>query len=77
MACWKYGAAVQQRRGSVPLHEHHRAPRRALHPDVVDLELQIRQDARQALEPQAQGVPVVALAADRVDAAEAVMDSSG
>src|SRR5215475_726706 len=68
-------AAVQERRSPVPLHEHHRVPRRALHPDVLDLEMEIGQDACQALEPQAQSLFVVALATNRMDPAEAVMDS--
>src|SRR5215831_4061903 len=38
-------AAVQQRRGSVPLDEHHRVPGRPFHPDVVDREMEIGQHA--------------------------------
>ena len=67
-------AAVLQRGGAVPLHERGGVPRPALHPYVVDLEVEIGQDSTQALEPTAQGFYVVAFAPDRVGAAEAVMD---
>ena len=66
--------AVEQRCGAVPLHEHDGVPRPALHPDVVDLEVEIGQDAAEALKPAAQGFVVVALATNRVGAAKAVMD---
>src|SRR6516162_9333846 len=67
-------AAVLERGGAVPLHERGGVPRPALHPYVVDLEVEIGQDSTQALEPTAQGFYVVAFAPDRVGAAEAVMD---
>src|ERR687897_3897085 len=73
----RVAAAVQQRRGAVPLHEHHRVPRPAFDPDLLDLETEIGQDARETLEPAAQRFPVVALTTDGVDAAEAVMDVWG
>src|SRR5215211_1115728 len=66
--------AVEQRCSAVPLRKHGRVPRPALHPDVVDREMEIGQDAAVALKPAAQGVFVVALATNRVGAAKAVMD---
>ena len=42
--------------------------------DVVDLEMEIGQDAADALKPAAQGFLVVALTANRVGAGKAVMD---
>jgi hypothetical protein len=66
--------AVEQRRGAVPLRKHGGMPRPALHPDIVDLEMDIGQDAAEAFEPAAQGFLAVALAAKRVGAAKAVMD---
>src|SRR5262252_7392496 len=68
-------AVVQQCRSPIPLHEHHCVPWRAFHPDVLDLEMEIGQDSRQALEPQAQSLLVVTLTTNRVDPAETVMDS--
>jgi hypothetical protein len=44
------------------------------YPDVVDLEMEIGQDAADALKPAAQGFFVVALTTNRVGAAKAVMD---
>ena len=49
-------------------------PRPALHPDVVDLQMEIGQDAADALKPAAQGFFVVVLTTNRVGAAKAVMD---
>ena len=66
--------AVEQRCGAVPLGKHGGVPRPALHPDVVDLEMEIGQDAAEALKPAAQGFFVVALTTKRVGAGNAVMD---
>lgn len=66
--------AVEQRCGAVPLRKHGGMPRPALHPDVVDLEMEIGQDAAEALKPAAQGFFVVALTTKRVGAGKAVMD---
>src|ERR687898_2352567 len=66
--------AVQQRCRPVPLHKHGGIPRPAFHPDAVDLEMQVGQDARNALEPAAERFAVVALTTDRVGAAKAVMN---
>ena len=49
-------------------------PRPALHPDVVDLDIEIGQDAAEALKPAAQAFFVVALTTKRVGAGNAVMD---
>src|SRR5262249_34862649 len=68
-------AVVQQCRSPIPLHEHHCVPRRALHPDVLDLEMEIWQDSRQALEPKAYSLLVLALTAHRVAPAQPVLDS--
>src|SRR4051795_10307655 len=67
-------APDQQRRGPVPLHEHGGVPRPALHPDVVDLEVEIGQNAGESLEPESQRRLVMALTANRVVAEKAVMD---
>ena len=68
---------VEQRCGAVPLHEHHGVPRPALHPDIVDLQIEVGQDAGQPLEPLAQSLSVMPLTTDRVDAAEAMVDARG
>src|SRR5262245_28647466 len=65
--------AVQEGCRAVPLHEHGGVPGPALHPDLIDLEVQVRKDASEALEPAPQCVTVVALSADRVCAQEPVM----
>jgi hypothetical protein len=65
---------VEQRCGAVPLHKHGGMPRSALHPDLVDLEMEIGQDAAEALKPAAQGFFIVALTTNRVGAAEAMMN---
>jgi hypothetical protein len=49
-------------------------PRPALHPDVVDLDMEIGQDAADALQPAVHGFFVVALTTNRVGAGKAVMD---
>src|SRR3954469_17809764 len=66
--------AVEQRCGAVPLDKHGGVPGPALHPDVVDLDLERGQDASEPLEPAAQGRFVVALPAQRVIAGNTVMD---
>jgi hypothetical protein len=66
--------AVEQRCGAVPLGKHGGMPRPALHPDVVDREMESGQDAAEALKPAAQGFFVVALTTKRVGAGNAVMD---
>ena len=43
--------AVEQRCGGVPLGKHGGVPRPALHPDVVDREMESGQDAAEALKP--------------------------
>jgi hypothetical protein len=60
--------AVEQRCGTVPLRKHGGMPRPALHPDVVDLEMDIGQNAAEAFKPAAQGFFVVALTTKRVGA---------
>ena len=61
---------------AVPSHcdKHGGMPRPALHPDVVDLDMEIGQDAAKALKPAAHGFFVVALTTKRVGAGNAVMD---
>ena len=66
--------AVEQHCGAVPLDKHGGMPRPALHPDVVDREMEIGQDASEALKPAAHGFFVVALTTKRVGAGNAVMD---
>ncbi len=66
--------AVEQRCGAVPLRKHGRMPRPAHHPDVVDLEMDIGQDAPEAFKPAAQGFIVVALTTERVGTTKAVMN---
>ena len=66
--------AVEQRCGANPLRKHSGVPRPALHPDVVDRDMESGQDAAEALEPAAQGFFVAALATKRVGAGNAVMD---
>ena len=66
--------AVEQRCGAVPLRKHGGMPRPALHPDVVDRDMESGQDAAEALKPAAQGFFVVALTTKRVGAGNAVMD---
>jgi hypothetical protein len=48
--------------------------RPATHPNVIDLDLEIGQDAAEALKPAAQGFFAVALTTKRVGAGNAVMD---
>jgi hypothetical protein len=66
--------AVEQRCGAVPLDKHGGVPRPPLHPDIVDYEMEIGQDASEALKPAAHGFFVVALTTKRVGAGNAVMD---
>src|ERR1700731_1163548 len=66
--------AVEQRCGAVPLDKHGGVPGPALHPDVVDREMEIGQDASEALKPAAHGFFVVALTTKRVGAGNTVMD---
>jgi hypothetical protein len=49
-------------------------PRPALHPDVVDLDIEIGLDAAEALKPAANGCFVVALTRERMGAGNAVME---
>ena len=49
-------------------------PGQPIHPDVVDLDMEIGQDAAEALKPAAQGFFVVALTTKRVGAGNAMMD---
>ncbi len=67
--------AVEQRCGAVSLRKHGGMPRPAAHQDVVDLDLEIGQDAAEALKPAAQLFLVVALTTKRVVAGNAVMDA--
>ena len=75
---WKVrNVAVEQRCGAVPLHKHGGMPRPAVHPDVVDLEMEIGLDAAEALKPAAQRFFVVALTTKRVGARTALALSAG
>src|SRR5207248_7253066 len=65
--------AAEQRCGAIPLGKHGGVPGPALHPDVVDGEMESGQDTSEALEPTAQGFFVVALATERVGAGNTVM----
>lgn len=49
-------------------------PRPTLHPDVIDLDMEIGQDAPDAIQPAVHGFFVVALATNRVGAGKTVMD---
>src|SRR5258708_40136245 len=66
--------AVEQRCGAIPPRKHGGVPRPALHPDVVDRDMEGRQDAAEALKPAEQGFFVVALTSKRVGAGNSVMD---
>lgn len=57
---------VEQRRSTVPLGKHGGVPRPTYDPDVVDLDMEIGQDATETLKPAAQGSFVVALTTKRV-----------
>src|SRR5438552_11393904 len=70
----KYEPPLSSVCSAVPLHKHGGMRRPALHPDIVDLEMEIGQDAADALKPVAQGFLVVALTTNRVGAGKAVMD---
>lgn len=63
-----------ERCGAVPLGKHGSMPRPALHPDVVNREMEIGEHTAEALKPAAQGFLVVALTTKRVGAGNAVMD---
>jgi hypothetical protein len=66
--------AVEQPCRGIPLYKHGCMPWPALHPDVVDREMEIGQDAADALQPALHGFFVVALTTNRVGAGKAVMD---
>src|SRR5262249_17022237 len=42
------GVAIQQCGPRIPLHKHFGVPGPALHPDIVDLDVKVRQDAADA-----------------------------
>ena len=65
---------VEQRCSAVPLGKHGGMPRPTHYPDIVDLDMEIGQDAAEALKPAAQGFFVVALTSKRVGAGNAMMD---
>src|SRR5438552_4172018 len=67
--------AVEQRWGAVPLDKDGGVPGPALHPDVVDRDMESGQDASEALKPAAQSLFVAALATKRVGAGNTVMDT--
>ena len=71
------GAPVRQRVGRGPANDDRCVVRPPLHPHVLDGEPEVLAEPPQAAEPLAEGLTVVTLAAERMAAAETMVDVGG